>query len=68
MRFKKMKDRTDLEIDQGINDALMHCADAGIDFWKLLTGIDSYFEKRKRKEENEKIEKAGITSNQTRSK
>jgi hypothetical protein len=55
-RFTKMRDRFDDEIENNIQDAVTHCRDKGLDFYVILTGIDAYFEKRKRKEESEKLE------------
>jgi hypothetical protein len=55
-RFTKMRDRFDDEIENNIQDAVTHCRDKGLDFYVILTGIDAYFEKRKRKEEGEKLE------------
>ena len=55
-RFKLMRDRTDAEVEEGIAVAIAHCksfknaAGESLDFYTILTGIDSYFEKRTRKE------------------
>lgn len=47
--FKKITDRSEQELDDGIKQAILACTEAGLDFYRVLTGIDSYFEKRRRK-------------------
>lgn len=51
--FKKIKDYTPRELDISIEDAIFHCKEhpEGLDFYKILNGIDAYFERRRRKEE-----------------
>lgn len=49
-RFKKIWDRNDLELEATIEEAREHCGQKGLDFFKILSGIDAYIEKRKRKD------------------
>ncbi len=50
--FKKIKDYTPLELDEAIQVAVKACGDSpGPGFYLLLNGIDAYFERRRRKEE-----------------
>lgn len=53
-RFKRITDRTTEELRAGIEEAVSECASRGLDFFKILTGIDSYFEQRRRKLEEER--------------
>lgn len=50
-RFTKMRDRNDQELIDGIERAKEECSRAGLDFYTLLAGVDSYFEQRRRKDE-----------------
>jgi len=49
--FTKIVDYTLQELDEAVNVAAALCKgiDPNFDFWKLLTGIDAYFERRRRK-------------------
>ena len=49
-RFKKIYDRTDQQLEVNIQSAIDDCKTFGLDFWIILTGIDAYQEKRRRKE------------------
>ena len=49
MAFKKIEEYTDDELKAAIKDAEGECAKAGIDWWALFKGIDSYNEQRRRK-------------------
>jgi hypothetical protein len=49
-RFKKIWQRTDQQLEINIQSAVDDCKQFGLDFYIILTGIDAYFEKRKRKE------------------
>jgi hypothetical protein len=52
--FTKMRDRTDQELKATISAALDECdriPNMGDDFfWKICSGIDAYFEQRRRKD------------------
>lgn len=60
-RFKLMRERTDAELDQTIENAVgigkvigERCGLLVNPFWELTAGVDAYFEKRRRKLESEK--------------
>lgn len=62
-QFKKIKDYSTEELTAAIQDAIDHCQSfyPGLDgklrsteplnFWKILNGVDAYFERRRRKED-----------------
>lgn len=52
-RFKRIADYTTEDLKAGIEDAVDHCKEHGLDFFSILKGIDCYFEQRKRKLELE---------------
>jgi hypothetical protein len=47
--FTKIVDYTAEDLEDAINYAVEHCKAANVDFYVILRGIDSYFEKRHRK-------------------
>jgi len=51
--FKKIKDYTPQELDLAVAEAVAHVEanGDGLDFYKILNGIDAYFERRRRKED-----------------
>ena len=49
-RFKKIYERTDQQLEINIQSAIDDCKQFGLDFWIILSGIDAYQEKRRRKE------------------
>lgn len=49
-RFKKIWERTDQQLEINIQSAIDDCKQFGLDFYVILTGIDAYQEKRRRKE------------------
>ena len=53
-QFKRITDRTTEQLKEGIEEAVDMCEEKGLDFFKILTGIDSYFEQRRRKLEMER--------------
>lgn len=52
--FKKIKDYSPEELNSSVEQAELYCKDKGLEFYKILNGIDAYFERRRRKEEKEK--------------
>ena len=48
-KFKRITDYTDEELEAGIAGGIEECSRVGLDFYTILKGIDSYFEKRNRK-------------------
>lgn len=52
--FKKIKDYSAEELNSSVEQAELYCKDKGLEFYKILNGIDAYFERRRRKGEKEK--------------
>lgn len=50
-KFKKIKDYSPEELNAAIDTAVVECKKVNISFYDILCGVDSYFERRKRKEE-----------------
>lgn len=48
-KFKRISEYTDEELEASISGAIDECSRVGLDFYTILKGIDSYFEKRNRK-------------------
>lgn len=48
--FKKMRERTDVELDLTIEEAINEAQKSGLDFYKICAGVEAYDEKRSRKE------------------
>lgn len=59
--FKKIVDYSDEELQQAIYDSKEYCSERNLNFYKILNGIDAYFEQRNRKI---KLEAAKKPSNQ----
>jgi hypothetical protein len=51
--FKKIENYTDEEIELAKQHAILYCSEKNLDFYKILNGIDAYFEQRKRKQAKE---------------
>lgn len=55
-RYTKMRDRTDDELKLTIETAITACSGLSPDlsgtdtFWRICSGVDAYFEQRRRKE------------------
>ena len=49
-RIKRIVAHTDTELDAAVQQAVSHCAQRGIDFYRVLHGIDAYQERRKRRD------------------
>jgi hypothetical protein len=49
-RFTKMRDRDADELENNIHEGVAEAKRAGLDFYKILAGVDAYFEKRRRKD------------------
>lgn len=48
-RFKRITEYSTMDLKDGINEAITACHAVGLDFHKVLKGIDCYFEQRTRK-------------------
>lgn len=59
--FKKIKDYTKTELDDAVILTVEYCGANGLDFYKILNGIDAYFERRRRKEEPWRDENASLS-------
>lgn len=59
--FKRIVNYTDEELQQAIYDSKEYCSERNLDFYKILNGIDAYFEQRNRKV---RLEAAKKPSNQ----
>jgi hypothetical protein len=51
--FKRIGEYDTNELDLAIKYAKEDCADAGLDFYSVLRGIDAYLEKRRRKQRSD---------------
>ena len=62
LRFKKIRDYTQAELDYAVDEAEAYCKRikvqsptsvgvVSLDFWQILRGVDAYMERRRRKEE-----------------
>lgn len=51
-RPKRIELHTDDELDVAIFQAQRHCDEHGIDFYKILHGVDAYMQRRKRRNES----------------
>lgn len=49
-RIKRITAHTDTELDAAVQQAVSHCAQRGVDFYRVLHGIDAYVERRRRRE------------------
>jgi hypothetical protein len=45
---RRIEQRPDTELETMIDSAIAHCAQRGIDFYRVLGGIDAYMERRRR--------------------
>lgn len=51
-KVKRITAHDDKELDEAITEAVSHCHTvAGLDFFKILHGVDAYMERRKRRNE-----------------
>lgn len=53
-RPKPIAAHTDEELDHAIQHSISHLAQRGIDFYRVLHGIDAYMERRERRAERQK--------------
>lgn len=58
--FKKIRDYSPAELNSSVEQAELYLKDKGLEFYKILNGIDAYFERRRRKELEEYIPKREI--------
>lgn len=49
-RIKRIVAHTDAELDAAVQQAVSHCAQRGIDFYRVLHGVDAYVERRRRRD------------------
>lgn len=50
---KRIESCTDEELEKAIYEANLHCSSNGLDFYKILRGIDAYICRRKRLDDRE---------------
>lgn len=47
---RRIEQHNDQDLEQAIDSAIAHCARAGLDFYRVLHGIDAYMERRRRRD------------------
>jgi siroheme synthase (precorrin-2 oxidase/ferrochelatase) len=47
---KRIEAHSEEELDSAVNTATAHCLKHGLDFYKILHGVDAYMERRKRRD------------------
>lgn len=63
--FKKIKDYSKQELDDSVSQAELYLKTKDLEFYKILNGIDAYFERRRRKEALEP-KQTGIATGSTK--
>ena len=56
MRQKRIEAHTDDELDAAIAVARIECDRVGLDFWKILHGVDAYMHRRRRRDDRRAAE------------
>lgn len=50
-RARRIEAHSDTELDYAVQQAISHCARHGLDFYRVLHGIDAYVERRRREDQ-----------------